>query len=118
MKHQQWNISNDKKESSNKPAITDSEGSQSSFASATHRAWLHVNRAEIRVRKEDVVNPKKKSPLSNLQVQIQPRRENSTSVSFKIGADLSLLDELNKPETWPEGIEIRRFCFFERNPRK
>lgn len=79
-------IGNDEKESSKMLAITGSS-SQGSFVSATRRTLLHLSRAGILVRGEDVVDHLKKTfPLSEFQVQILPKREKSNSVSFKIGA--------------------------------
>lgn len=113
------NIPKDTKETVKKPTITGTENSQGSFTSATRRAWLHVSRAGNHVKEEDIVDHlTKKFPRSEFHVQMQPKREDASSVSFKVGADFSLLDELNKPETWPEGIDVKRFRFFPRTSRR
>lgn len=94
-------------------AKTVSANAKDTFAAATRRAWLYVGRV------------KKGTSASQISKYLEEKFENHTfiveplnvhkdalSTSFKIGADLTLLDELNKPTTWPKGVAIKKFMFF------
>ncbi|KAL3283676.1 hypothetical protein HHI36_006814 [Cryptolaemus montrouzieri] len=90
-------------------AVVGSGGSSTMLACAAGRAWLHVGGAGKNVKGETF--------LRNLERKFlgKKRHDNSDSVSFKVGADITLLEDLNKPESWPNGVNIRRFQFFRKN---
>ncbi|KAL3288246.1 hypothetical protein HHI36_002695 [Cryptolaemus montrouzieri] len=56
---------------------------------------------------------KSKFPYIRSHVDKLPERENANSSSLKVGADLDLMEELNKSENWPINMTIRRFKFFD-----
>lgn len=83
------------------------------FASAVRHAWLYVGRVGTHVREEDVAKYlQEKFPNENFLVTTLPKRENAHSVAFKVGADMDLLDDLSRAETWPRGVLVKRFRFF------
>lgn len=86
---------------------------EATFSAALRRAWLHVGRVNQDAKPEDIRGYlQRRFPGHDFVIEPLPRREDAASVSFKVGADLSLLDELNKAEIWPEGVTVRRFKFF------
>ncbi|KAL3269668.1 hypothetical protein HHI36_008729 [Cryptolaemus montrouzieri] len=90
--------------------------SSAAFAAATRKAWLYVGRVGTDVKEENIVRYlKNKFPNNTFEVEMLPERENSNSVAFKVGADMSLSEELNKTESWPNGVLVERFCFFRKN---
>ncbi|CAH0553694.1 unnamed protein product [Brassicogethes aeneus] len=83
-----------------------------SFASATRKAWLCISKIKVGTKCEDIeTHLKSKFPNNDFTIEELPRRKEAASMSFKLGADTNLLNELNKPETWPNGIYIKRFYF-------
>ncbi|KAK9878605.1 hypothetical protein WA026_022866, partial [Henosepilachna vigintioctopunctata] len=80
-----------------------------SFAGAVRRAWLHVGRVSLGTDAKSIENYLKgKFPSNSFLVEPLPVRENAHSLSFKVSSELSILDDLNKPELWPRGVTIRR----------
>ncbi|CAH0563063.1 unnamed protein product [Brassicogethes aeneus] len=90
-----------------------------SFAAAVKKAWLCISKIKIGTQAGEIQNYlKNKFPSKEFTVEELPRRKEATSMSFKLGADMELLEELHKPETWPNGIYIKRFYFFRPNNAK
>lgn len=86
-----------------------------SFSAAARRAWIYVGRVDVNTRGEQISKYLNyKFPGNNFQVEELPRREGATSVAFKVGADVSLMDELYKGHTWPAGVLIKKFVFFRK----
>lgn len=90
-----------------------------SFAAAAKKAWLCISKIKIGTQSEVIEEHlKNKFPGNDFTIEELPRHKEATSMSFKLGADMELLTELNKPETWPKGIYIKRFRFFRSNNAK
>ena len=51
-------------------------------------------------------------------VEALPVRDDALSISFKLGADLDLLKQLEDSANWPRGVIIKRFSFFRRQTGK
>lgn len=100
--------------------LEESSSENVSFAAVTKRAWLHIGRVRPGVTCEHIRNHLcLKFPGEDFLIdKIKDVNENSSSVSFRIGADFGLLDDLNKPETWPVGVVVKRFRFFRRYDQK
>lgn len=89
------------------------QASDVSFASAVRRAWLYVGRVNPQVTKEDVNRYlEQKFAGRSFIVEMLPKRDSANSIAFKVAADMEILDDLNKPETWPKGVQVKRFRFF------
>lgn len=85
----------------------------SGFSGALSRAWLYVGRVTKGTTEHQVGQYLKKIlPGREFVVEALPVNDNANSVSFKVGPDISLLDELNKPENWPKDVVVRRYNFF------
>lgn len=89
------------------------------FAAIVKRAWIYVGKANKETTTEDGKNwLVKKFPGRNFLVSLLNMHENAISSSFKVGADLDLLDQLNKGENWPSGLIIKPFKFFRYTQQK
>lgn len=89
------------------------QGADLSFAGAARRAWLYVGRVNAQVKEEDVKKYLEQRFVGkSFKVEMLPRRDSANSISFKVAADMDMLDDLNKPETWPRGVLVKRFRFF------
>lgn len=85
------------------------------FACAARRAWLYVGRAEVGTSPQQVQSHLCGCfPGSSFEVEALPVRDDARSVAFRVGADITLIDELRKPEIWPAGIVIKRYRFFRK----
>ncbi|KAL3290100.1 hypothetical protein HHI36_023468 [Cryptolaemus montrouzieri] len=85
-----------KQKSSRAPVLKGNDESTETFESATRNTWLYVGGADVDVTVNNVKNYLlKKFPGKNFDVEALPKRDDSTSASFTVGADLTL----NKPET-------------------
>ncbi|XP_044766024.1 uncharacterized protein LOC123322209 [Coccinella septempunctata] len=90
-----------------------------SFAGAVRRAWLHIGRVQRGVSSSEIEKYlRSKFPSETFEITEIQAREGANSVSFKLGANFSLLEELTKLELWPTGITIRRFKFFRSSERQ
>ncbi|KAL3282115.1 hypothetical protein HHI36_005313 [Cryptolaemus montrouzieri] len=68
---------------------------------------LYVGRVGTDVKEENVVTYlKNKFPNASFEVRMLPKGKNSDSVAFEVGADMSLSEDLNKAESWPNGILV------------
>lgn len=89
---------------------------QKTFTGLKQRIWLHVGRVELNTTPEMI-----KKHLSQLfpgrsfVIEQQNMREGATSMSFKVGGEVDLKEELYDCNNWPSGVTIRRFDFFRRN---
>ena len=87
--------------------------SQLSFAAAAKQAWLHVGKVQLGTEANKIKSYlESKFHNHTFRVEPLPVNENATTMSFKVGADYSLLDKLNNPSIWPKGVAVKRFSFF------
>lgn len=85
------------------------------FAAVTRKAWFYVGRIRHGTKPEQLRDYlKAKFPEQDFIVEALPTRENAGSVSFKVGADLSLVDQLNQASMWPKDVAVKKFRFFRR----
>lgn len=97
---------------------SDSPSLPLSFASAARKAWLYVGRADKNTTPEQIKKHLKDNfPSQDFIVESLPVRDNANSIAFKVGADISLIDDLNTPDLWPKGIIVKRYRFFRRSSR-
>ncbi|KAL3285761.1 hypothetical protein HHI36_000287 [Cryptolaemus montrouzieri] len=69
----------------------------SGFAGFACRTWLKVGRASLNVKCEAVLEHLKNRFLKNdFTVEMQAKRDDARSVSFKVSAEMDLLDELQQ----------------------
>lgn len=88
------------------------------FSAAARRAWIYLGRVDHNTRAEQISKYlQNKFPLHNFQVEELPKRAEATSVSFKIGADVTLMDELYNAQLWPAGVLVKKFVFLRRHRR-
>lgn len=74
---------------------------------------LYVSRVDVRVEEADVVAYLvEKFPGGTLTAERLSRRDEAGSVTFKVGADMGILDELIRPETWSKGVLVKRLFLF------
>lgn len=92
---------------------TGASAKSTGFSGALRRAWLYVGRAHKNTTEQHVTQHLKMNfPNKDFTVEALPVSETANSVSFKVGADISLLDQLSQPEVWPKDVVVRRFKFF------
>lgn len=93
--------------------VSDTSVPSASFSSAVRRAWLSVARADKDTTSQQVLDHLRGNfPGHTFVVEPLPVREDAKSIAFKVGADITLLDKLNRPELWPKGIIVKRYRFF------
>lgn len=88
-----------------------------SFCTAAKKAWLYLRRV-----KEGV----KFTEIRNYQEKQFPRRTNIHSgklqcigdSSFKVRADCTLLEQLDKPENWSKGVLLKKCKVFRKSKFK
>lgn len=97
--------------------ITGSANEDNSFGAAEKKAWLYVGRAKADTKAEHVktyLEAKFPNYKNNFIVESIKNVNKNTYVnnmSFKVGVSFSLLDDITKPEIWPNNIIVRRFNF-------
>ncbi|XP_045464834.1 uncharacterized protein LOC123674052 [Harmonia axyridis] len=72
-------------------------GKKMAFSSAKQKVWIHIGKI---------------FPGHSFSIEALTPKNESNSISFKVGGDMKLIDELYKSENWPEGITVRRYKFF------
>lgn len=88
------------------------ENINSALQSAEQKAWLYVGKINMKCTTEDVMKfLSDKFPGKKSQVELISN-EGSSSRAFKVGIDYKLLEEVSKPEFWPQGVTVRRYRFF------
>lgn len=111
-------VGNQRKRSRNRSAI---EGNSdivnlppdAVFTSAEKKAWLYVGRVSLKATEDNIKNfLVQKFPNREFTVNMLPKREDAGSIAFKVSTDISLINELQKPEIWPQGVLVRRYQFF------
>lgn len=103
----------------NEKSVTGTSTGSSTFLCAQRRAWMYVGRVGEKVQESEIEQHlNEKFPDEEFSIEKLSKRDiMSNSSSFKIGASLSLVDELYKPQNWPAGVVVKRFRFF-RGARK
>lgn len=88
--------------------ITENTDNQLTFSAAIRRAWIYVGRVDQNTKSEQISKYlHNKFPSNTFQIEQLPKREDATSISFKIGADVSLMDELYNGQMWPAGVIVK-----------
>lgn len=86
------------------------------FAAIARRTWIYVGRVQHGAGPEQIHGHlSKRFPNEKFVVEALPVRQDSVSVSFRVGADLRLQDQLLQPALWPKDVAVRKFNFFRRN---
>lgn len=84
--------------------------SESSFAAIVRRAYLYIGNVNPNVEKEAVVKyVADNCPDFGFDIEELPLSDGARTRSFKLTADFKMLETINKPEFWPQGIVVRRF---------
>lgn len=92
-----------------------SDGEVQEFCSSRPKIWLHVGRVSPNTTEESIMKHLNRTfPNRPFTVEAQPTNANSESISFKVGGDVDLQEDLYKSHNWPEGVTIRRFTFFRK----
>lgn len=85
----------------------------SPLASYPKKAWIYVGRARLGTTSETVIKHlENKFPTRKFTAEALPVRDSANICSFKVSADLDMLDELYREENWPANIIVKRFVFF------
>lgn len=83
------------------------------FSGAPKLAWIYVGRVSRNVEKDQIESHLKNHfPNENFIIEKLPSRDDSRSSSFRVGANMALVENLYSPENWPIGVVVRRFRFF------
>lgn len=83
----------------------------SSFTAATRRVWLSVGKVGDTTKEEIKTYLENKFEGHSFLVEPLPKNETAASCAYKIGADMDLIDDLYKADTWPSGVIVQRFNF-------
>lgn len=121
IQHEVWTTVEAKKRKTKKQNVIEGNSDitslpeNASFTSAERKAWLYVGRVDLKATECNIKNfLTRKFPNREFRVEMLPKRENAISIAFKVAADFSLMEELQKPEMWPQGVLVRRFRFLGR----
>lgn len=95
------------------PAI--SVGSEcNTFAAVARRAYFYIGNVNINTKTDHICNYlRKKCPDQLFVLDELPKREQAQSKAYKLTTDFTLMDTINNPQFWPQGIIIKKF--FRRN---
>lgn len=78
------------------------------------RVWLHIGKIQLGTASEVIEKHLKQCfPGRSFIIDELKQRAGGTSMSFKVGGDLDLIDDLYDGGNWPSGVTVRRF-FFQR----
>lgn len=80
------------------------------FAAVARRAYLYVGNVNMSAT-EDVLKNYLKHKFADNEFIIEalPKRDDAQSRAFKLVCDYSLLNDLYRPELWPNGVIVKRF---------
>lgn len=91
-------------------------GRQNCFSSSKQRVWLHIGKVEVGTTPDMILDHlKDQFPERKFVVEALPVKPEATSISFKVGGDRDLVEDLYSGDNWPSGITVRRFSFFPRS---
>lgn len=100
-------------------AVTETGMDSSTFSGAPKRAWVYVGRVGDKVQEGQIEEHLKGKFLGkHFLIDKLPDREGARNSAFRVGADMSLLENLYKPENWPLGVMVERFGFFREKNNK
>lgn len=97
--------------------ITGSADEQNSFVAAEKKAWLYVGRANSDTRPEHVrtyLETKFPTHKNSFTVQTITNINNDrpvNNISFKVGVNFTLLDEITKSDVWPKKYHRKTIQF-------
>ncbi|XP_044765982.1 uncharacterized protein LOC123322179 [Coccinella septempunctata] len=82
------------------------------FTGIPKLCWLHLGRVNMNTNREQILDHLKKTfGRDDFVVEQLPKRDDAKSISFKIGADISLLSDVYAGDKWPENVTLRRYFF-------
>lgn len=88
-------------------------GQDTQFAGVNKRAWLHIGNVATNATDESVlVYLQNKFPGRKFTAEKLPVRTDARSCSFKVSADLDLMEDIYAGKNWPSDVTVRRFKFF------
>ncbi|XP_044766826.1 uncharacterized protein LOC123322842 [Coccinella septempunctata] len=80
-------------------------GRQNCFSSSKQRVWLHIGKVEVGTTPDMILDHlKDQFPERKFIVEALPVKPEATSVSFKVGGDRDLIEDLYSGDNWPSGI--------------
>lgn len=83
---------------------------QTTFAAVARRAYFYIGNINPKTTKEEIFQYMKlRRPDDEFILDELPMREGALSRAFKLTTDFSLVDEVNKPDFWPQGVIIKKF---------
>lgn len=90
----------------------DATGGQNALCGIKPRVWLHIGKTQLGTTPAMIEKHLKQMfPGRSFIIDELKQRGEATGVSFRVGGDLDLVDDLYNGENWPSGITVRRFFF-------
>lgn len=80
------------------------------FTGAERRLWLYIGRTGIDTTEETILNFLK-ATYNSEKFTCEKLVGRSDNPSFKVSAPLECKQHIEKPESWPSGVVVRRFTF-------
>lgn len=91
---------------------------QDSFAAVARRAQLYIGNVNPNASEDSITQYiKARIPNNEFVLDRLPKRDEAMSKAYKLTTDFEILDILNKPDFWPQGVIVKRF-FRPRQPRQ
>lgn len=79
------------------------------------RAWLYVGKIDPKHSEADLLRYLQgKFVNRHFDVEKLTKIDNAHSVAFRVGIDFDLLDDVYKPDMWPNDVVIKRYFFRQR----
>lgn len=88
---------------------------QNEIAAAPKKLWIYVGKLAAGTSSESLKKYLERK-IPNRHFIIDNLRNDATSSSFRVGADIDLQETLYSPEFWPTKVVVKRFLF--RKPRR
>lgn len=83
---------------------------QDTFAAVARRAQLYIGNINPNANRDSIEQYiRERLPNNDFILDDLPKREEALSRAFKLTIDFSLLETLNKPDFWPQGVIVKRF---------
>lgn len=83
---------------------------KSTFAAVARRAYFYVGNINPQTGKEEVLHYiKSKRPNDDFVLEELPMRDGAVSRAFKLITDYELIEVINKPDFWPQGVIVKKF---------
>lgn len=106
---EKWTTVMKKKKSKKLNVIVGSNKENSTVKGVGKFCYLHVYRLAPSMKSDDIINYLKSVNISDVQCEQLNSRFPDIYSSFKVSAPAKYLEDLTKPETWPEGVCVNRF---------